>query len=157
MSFFKDYAIALVLLPLTIMGLYFAASGTGGFWSKYSYTISDADNTSMQSFDTLNDINQQAVIMVCDINPEAEACADVPVNSLSQVVEISFINRMVRGGYATLVTLIKLFQFPQQLLMDLMSTLNVPPYFIVGFYTILLLMIVMSVIFFIFTRSDSGI
>ena len=108
MSFLRKYPRVLVILPLVIMGLYIAALETNGFWDKYGFSVPTEGNNSMQSFDTLQDINKISITMVCDVNPEAEACADVPVNSLSQVEQLTFINRMVRGAYAVLITLIKL-------------------------------------------------
>jgi len=150
MSFFKDYATSIVIFSLIIVGLFGAASAKFGFWQQYKYT---PPSNNIDTFDKVDDMNQEAENLLCDVNPESETCRAREGQLSSD--ELTFIQKIIKGSYGALVTFLKLFGLPKQLLIDTLTVLKVPPIYHVAAYTILLIALVVSVFVFIFTRSDT--
>ena len=148
MTFLK-YSVGVVLFSLFIVAVFTSANKEGGFWDEYNYTPPVSD---MDSFNQIDEMNEQAEDLMCDINPESESCPDRRSNPLTD----NIIGRMVKGAYGSIITLFKSFSIPKTLIIESLQTIGVEDIFIVAFYTIILLMIGIAGLLLIFNRSDSG-
>ena len=148
MSFLKSYPVAIVLFSLLIVSLYAVASQNMGFWHTYGYTPTG----NVTSFNKIDEMNAEAIKLSCDINPEQDSCAGIKKIPFLD----NFVGRMVTGAYGAAVTLYKSFSIPKVLIIETLGTLGIPTIFITAGYTILLLVLILSIILLIFNRSDSG-
>lgn len=148
------YPIALLFFSLFVVGGYLAFNpGSGaGFWAQYDYSPTSANNLSQGGpYDKISDLGGRAEDIACDLNPESESCPEVKSSSGE---ESNFVQRMLQGGYATMVTLYKMFSVPKLLINSVLSEIGVPTIVANVLYYALLFVVVISITLIIFNRGE---
>lgn len=154
MSLIKIMPIALIVFSLIVAGMYIVSNDRngGGFWAAYSF--SPPSNNITAKYNIVPNISKSfGTDISCDLNPESTDCANKQKSW--EDTEQSFVNRLVMGAGAGLTTIYKAFFLPKYVLIELGNVLGVPSFFVSITYNLVLIVTVISLIFIIFTRSDT--
>ena len=122
------------------------AGDTSSFWGVYGY---DVGNSTLVSFDMSKNVTDMANSISCDILGKQNA-TDCPKSTSGT----DFINLMVKGGYGALVTLVQGIGFTNILFVNMSTILHIPAQMVGIIQTIVILIILFSILFLIFNRSD---
>jgi hypothetical protein len=136
-----SYLIGTVLCCLFIFGFYTVANQEKGIWDAYDYT---PPSNNMSSFDRVDEINTKTKSIYDDLR------------SLRTGSPADFIKRMVSASYNGIIVILDTLSIPLDLVQDIARELQIPTVFVDALTTILIIGIIMTAIYLIFLRSDSG-
>lgn len=149
----QNYLLGLLFFSMIVGAFFLVISDTNsGLWYQYGYTV---PTNNLSNLDKTTSLKNIGVDIACDINPETntEECTEVKKSPVEKISE--FINGMVQGGYAGIVTIYKSFDTTKSMVEGVGTELNIPPPFVTGFQVALLLALVITIVFIIFNRSDT--
>lgn len=152
MSFIKTLPIALLIFSVIVIGLYASTSDVvgQGFWTVYSYT--PPSNNITGRFNLISNISKSfGTDVACDVNPEDASCT----NKQKSLEDGDLVSRLVLGVAGGLTTIYKGFFLPKYLLIEVSKTLGIPTLFVDVGYTIVFIVLLISIVLLIFTRSDT--
>lgn len=154
-GFIKNWIVGLLLFSLMIVGFYLVPIENTNMWNEYGYNATS--NLGQYAIQNNLSVNLQAV--KCDINPEGDSnCEQENTNLITGAAEAvgNFIDSMVRRGYSATITLFNSFGLAESVLNLAALEIGVSPAISTIIIDIILTVLLMTIIFIIFNRSDSA-